>query len=654
MKRPSPLRLSVEKLEDRLTPTWGVGWYNPGQLTLSFAPDGTDVSGSPNSLHALLGPDNASWEREILRAFQTWAIQTNVNIGLVGDGGQAFGVAGLAGDSHFGDIRIGSRPLSDTASGKDLAGAIGFDYSGGTWSGDVLLNSLYQIGVGDSPSQYDLYSVVLHEASHSFGFADETTDPGSVMYSGYKVWTGLTPGDITAIQSLYGVRTGDPFEGTAGNGTLAGAFDLTENGNLTSISADITQLGDVDYYRFTTPSASSVTGLTVNLQTAGISLLTARVTVLDANGNEVASAVATDPLSNNLSISLPNYQASTTYYVKVEGAGSDVFSAGALLTPIALRTRCDRQLVRARVVLRECGDGVERYTRIGDSARLLEWYPRGDVYRGRYARQFHRCRLVPDHTERLTDYSGTLTVGVVPMEPNGIRANVAVFDAQGQQLNTIVVTNENGAFTVQLADQHPDTTYFLRVMATDPSGSHATGGYALAANLARTAVTTFDDLTTGALNNTDSTLASQMTLAGGKLTQFSFSASTAADAPESAVRMSIFDSTGQMIFTMVAEAGNLLTTGTVWLGAGTYTVVFNGATRDGSALQGLTFNLSARERSDPMDPLPENPIPTLPPPPGVPLVPPPPPPTPIVINNPVPVPPAPPVADPIPSPFAGA
>ena len=91
------------------------------------------------------------------------------------------------------------------------------------------------------------------------------------------------------------------------------------------------------------------------------------------------------------------------------------------------------------------------------------------------------------------------------------------------------MTNENGAFTVQLADQHPDTTYFLRVMATDPSGSHATGGYALAANLARTAVTTFDDLTTGALNNTDSTLASQMTLAGGKLTEFSFSASTAAE-----------------------------------------------------------------------------------------------------------------------------
>jgi hypothetical protein len=650
MKRPSPLRLTVEKLEDRLTPTWGVGWYNPGQLTLSFAPDGTDVSGSPNSLHSLLGPNTASWEHEILRAFQTWAIQTNVNIGLVADGGQAFGVAGLAqGDSRFGDIRIGARPLSDASSGKDLAGAIGFDYSGGTWSGDVLLNSLYNIGIGDAPSQYDLYSVMLHEASHSFGFADEQTDPNSVMYSGYKVWTGLTPGDIAAIQSLYGVRTGDPFEGANGNGTVGSAFDLTENGNLTSISADITQLGDVDYYRFTTPSASSVTGLTVNLQAAGISLLTARVTVLDANGNEVASAAATNPLSNNVSINLPNYQPSTTYYVKVEGAGSDVFSAGAyslklqyapdavgnsfgLGTSFVNAETGSNDTIDSAAPLGYSGDTrAAMFTVVGtiDNSTDADWY-----------------QITPT---ALTDYSGTLTVGVVPMEPNGIRANVAVFNAQGQQLNTIVVTNENGAFTVQLADQHPGTTYFLRVTVADPNGSHATGGYALSANLAQTAVTTFDNLASDTLTSTDSTLSSQMTLAGGKLTQFSLTAGAAADAPESAVRMSIFDSTGHMIFTMVAEAGNLLTTGTVWLGAGTYTVVFNGATRDGSTLQGLTFNLAARERSDPMDPIIENPTPTSPPPSS-----PPPPPTPIVINNPAPVPPATPIADPIPDPYAGA
>src|SRR5262245_24034544 len=133
MKRPSPLRLSVDRLEDRLTPTWGIAWYNPGTLSLSFVPDGTDVSGSPSSLHALLGPDSAGWKTEILRAYQTWAIETNINIGIVPDGGQAMGIAGLAqGDDRFGDIRIGARPLSETAGKKDLAATVGLDYSGGT------------------------------------------------------------------------------------------------------------------------------------------------------------------------------------------------------------------------------------------------------------------------------------------------------------------------------------------------------------------------------------------------------------------------------------------------------------------------------------------------------------------------------------------
>src|SRR5262249_16944372 len=151
------------------------------------------------------------------------------------------------------------------------------------WSGDLLFNSLFPIGIGGSSSQYDLYSVALHEASDSFGFGDDPTNPNSVMYPTYKVWTGLPAGDIASIRSLYGgAGAADAFEGASGNDTLANAFDLTANGNLTAVSADITTIGDVDVYQFVTPSQESgITGLTVNLQAAGISLLTSRVSILD-------------------------------------------------------------------------------------------------------------------------------------------------------------------------------------------------------------------------------------------------------------------------------------------------------------------------------------------------------------------------------------
>ena len=83
MKPASPTRLSVESLEDRLTPTWGVPWSDPTALTLSFAPDGTDISGSPNTLQALLGSDASAGQREILRAFQTWAVAANMTASSV-------------------------------------------------------------------------------------------------------------------------------------------------------------------------------------------------------------------------------------------------------------------------------------------------------------------------------------------------------------------------------------------------------------------------------------------------------------------------------------------------------------------------------------------------------------------------------------------
>src|SRR3954454_14909996 len=100
-------RFEFEPLEDRAVPaTFGVPWSDPGHLTLSFVPDGTPIAGHASSLFRTLGavaPPSA-WQGEILRAFQTWAVNANVNIGLVADGGQALGVAGASQhDPRFGD-----------------------------------------------------------------------------------------------------------------------------------------------------------------------------------------------------------------------------------------------------------------------------------------------------------------------------------------------------------------------------------------------------------------------------------------------------------------------------------------------------------------------------------------------------------------------
>src|SRR5207244_10766047 len=104
--------LLLEQFEDRVVPaTFNVPWPDATSLTLSFAPDGTGAAGQASALFRALGAriPTAAWQEEVLRAFQTWAVAANINVGVVPDGGQPFGSLGLKqGDPRFGDIRIGA------------------------------------------------------------------------------------------------------------------------------------------------------------------------------------------------------------------------------------------------------------------------------------------------------------------------------------------------------------------------------------------------------------------------------------------------------------------------------------------------------------------------------------------------------------------
>src|SRR5262245_7768366 len=135
-------RLRLEPLEDRYLPaTYGFPWLDPANLTVSFAKDGTRIVDQPSSLYSTLDKvaPTKVWQREVLRALQTWAANGNVNLGLVLDGGQAFGAAGrFQHDPRYGDIRVGARPLSGDVS----AATVPPNPMAGGWQGDITFNSL--------------------------------------------------------------------------------------------------------------------------------------------------------------------------------------------------------------------------------------------------------------------------------------------------------------------------------------------------------------------------------------------------------------------------------------------------------------------------------------------------------------------------------
>ena len=134
--------LTLERLEKRCVLTqFGVPWPEISHLTLSFAPDGTMAGNYASDLFATLDAQMPTheWEEDILEAFQTWAVNSNINIGLVADGGEPFGVPGLKqSDPRFGDVRIGAFPM-----GADVL-AVSNPYNpfvASTLVGDVFLNS---------------------------------------------------------------------------------------------------------------------------------------------------------------------------------------------------------------------------------------------------------------------------------------------------------------------------------------------------------------------------------------------------------------------------------------------------------------------------------------------------------------------------------
>lgn len=184
----------------------GLPWLMAPDLTISFAPDGTDVAGYTSSLHETLNPvaTTSAWQETFVNAFRTWAQHIGTAVNVVADGGNPFGAPGLTqGDPKFGDVRIAAVPLQSDVIAISIPHN---DLVSGTWAGDILLNSNASLDSID-----ELFSVALHEAGHVFGLG-HSTDARSVMHR-HGISTVLTPtaDDIAALQQLYG-RT-ENFDG---------------------------------------------------------------------------------------------------------------------------------------------------------------------------------------------------------------------------------------------------------------------------------------------------------------------------------------------------------------------------------------------------------------------------------------------------------
>ncbi|MCS7470179.1 hypothetical protein NZK35_26330 [Stieleria sp. ICT_E10.1] len=612
---------SLQALEDRrMLAVFGNVWPNQRDLTVSFPADGVQIGSQHNDINALLDTiaQRGQWQELALRAYQTWAVHADINVGLRNDYNNAFGVPGLlVGDPRFGEFRIGAFPQEGL-----VANSIPFQAVAGTYSGDLVLNSNEQFTFHDwadnqgpdlanlAEGDRDLFSLLLHEAGNTLGLDDNLLD-WSVMFRQYTVPKGvLAPEDIASVTALYGQRS-DPYE-QMDNGTLQVASLIPTPVGLDPQTEVIRSRGslsagaDVDYYKIVPIAGAD--SVTVRVRASGVSLLQSRLEVLDSFGQVIDQTSAVSVFENDNELTITGIASLGELYLRVSAVdASDVYAVGDYWMEVDYRSELQRagdfhpgaydsgpDTLFANFDLTDDELGLDDHL-----SSATEPVPSETLEAKRYEIQSSISSSADVDYFKITSpatIEGRLVVhvsGVGAVRPD---VRLRVVDGQGQAVGANARLHADGTFTVEVAQPEASQDYFVKV-SVDPNSTVDTGNYVAIAEF-ESPQAQMNDLASGDLTGESDKF---IRWTAGKTRLYRFDLNAASADADQAVRLTVYDAhTREVKMVAVAHAGITRST-LAWLQQGEYILRFTAIAVGTAPVTNVSFALTADGISDDQD-----------------------------------------------------
>ena len=633
-RKPYRQRMKIEQLELRTMLDAAGGlltWTDETQLTVSFAPDGTQIADHPSSLHSTMGAVAGAedWQDAILSGFQAWAINAVIDFGVVSDDGSPFGVSGPRhADPRFGDIRIGARPLGDDVFAISVSEAT---LVSGTWAGDLVFNSNAEFR-----STADIYAATLHEVGHLLGLS-HTDNPSSPMFShGIPESTMLTDTDIAQVQQLHGSRTEDANEIGKGNATIRKATGLRigmafpgERGTAPSmVFGDISTVDDVDTYSLDVPNDYSG-AVSIRVVTDGISLLRPTLNVLDSDGALLHSSVPSAGQSvTDAHVRLGDGEWDEKVFIQVRSDAESPRNMGryTLIATFDDRLAVDAEFIDQIAKSRQRDWSQQQLTEFFAIEHPQDVRPNGGPFwnndhhsddemenafivttKGGFE-SFTRYEVVGSvsdasdrdrfriHSPRSDSTSLFMTATVRSVDRGALIPRLSVSDQQGNPAEATTLVNGGGEIVIQLPVQ-PNKNYFITVQPQAAVTPFVTGNYRLGVSFgdAATELTTF---ATGQLapNESVSTL---LHIAESQLVHFILTADEVNESGgELAVVAEIHDDRGEAVQRLITSPGESRSAPSILLRPGQYQVHLSSVALNSQ--ESVGFHLSGSALSDPL------------------------------------------------------